>query len=128
MPIYEFLRAKAVTGYGKLGKIPRALPARAATFGQEEAALSPATANEGILVWVGGQLLPRHMAKVCIYLYILLSPDVERPPSRLVAHSGARYEISDLREIYRAARRNSAGSSGGCSSGGGPQSAPWCTI
>ena len=43
----------------------------------------------------------------------------------MIARSGARYEISDLREIYGAGRRNSAGSSGGCSSGGGPESAPF---
>ena len=60
-----------------------------------------------------------------MYVYILLSPDAERPPSRLLARSGARYEISDLREIYGVGRRNSAGSSGGCSSGGEPQSAPF---
>ena len=58
-------------------------------------------------------------------LYLLLSPDAERPLLRLLAHSGARYEISDLRETYGAGRRNSAGSSGGCSSGGRPQSAPF---
>ena len=39
--------------------------------------------------------------------------------------TGSLYEISDLREIYGSGRRNSAGSSGGCSSGGGPQSAPF---
>lgn len=70
IPIYEFLRAKAVTGYGKIGKIPRALPASAATACEEETVLLHATANEGILVWVGGQLLPRHMAKVCIYSFV----------------------------------------------------------
>ena len=64
MPIYELFRAKAVTGYGKLGKIPRALPARSEAAGREETALGPAKANEGILVWVGGHLLPRAMAKV----------------------------------------------------------------
>ena len=53
---------------------------------------------------------------------MLLSPDAERPPSRLLAHTGARYEISDLREIYGAGTRNSACSSGGCSSGGGGRS------
>ena len=42
-----------------------------------------------------------------------LSPDAERPPSRLLAHTGAWYEISDLREIYGAGTRNSACSSGG---------------
>ena len=47
-----------------------------------------------------------------VYTGTLLSPDSERPPSRLLAHSGARYETSDLREIYGAGRRNSAGSSG----------------
>ena len=31
---------------------------------------------------------------------VLSSPDAERPPSPLTAHTGARYEISDLREIY----------------------------
>ena len=40
--------------------------------------------------------------------YVLLSPDVERPPSRLLAHTGARYEVSDVREIYGAGTRNSA--------------------
>ena len=37
-----------------------------------------------------------------LYIYILLSPGAERPPSRLLAHSGARYEMSDLREIVMA--------------------------
>ena len=59
---------------------------------------------------------------------MLLSPDAERPPSRLLAYTRARYEISDLREIYDAGTRNSARSSGGYFSGGGPQSAPfWYT-
>ena len=53
-------------------------------------------------------------------LRILLSPDAERPPSRLLAHTRGQYEISDLLEIYGAGTRNSACSSGGCSSGGGP--------
>jgi len=48
------------------------------------------------------------------YIYILLSLDAERPPSRLLAHAEARYEISDLREIYGAGTRNSACSSRGC--------------
>ena len=56
-----------------------------------------------------------------LYVYILLSPDAERPPSRLLAHSGVRYEMSGLRKIYGAGRRNSAGSPRGCLSGGGPQ-------
>ena len=60
-----------------------------------------------------------------LFIHIILSPDAQRPPSRLLAHSGVRYEISDLREIYGVGRRNSAGSSGGCSSGGGPESAPF---
>ena len=64
MPIYQLLRAKAITGYGKLGKVPRALPASADAAGKEETALAAAASNEGIFVWVGGQLLPRHMAKV----------------------------------------------------------------
>ena len=64
MPIYELLRGKAVTGYGKLGKVPRAVPARAEAAGREETALGPAAGNKGILVWVGGHLLPRRMAKV----------------------------------------------------------------
>ena len=54
-----------------------------------------------------------------------LSPDAERPPSRLLAHTGAWYEISDLREIYGAGTRNSAYSSGVRFSGGGAQSAPF---
>ena len=58
-------------------------------------------------------------------IYILLSPDTQRPPSPLLTHSGAWYEISDLRDIYGAGGRNSAGSSGGCSSGVGPQSVPF---
>ena len=60
-----------------------------------------------------------------IYIYMLLSPDAERPPSRPLAHTGARYEISDLREIYGAGTRTSACSSGGCFSGEGPQSMPF---
>ena len=59
-----------------------------------------------------------------IYVYIPLSPGAERPLSRLLAHSGAWYEISDLREIYGAGRRNSPGSSGGCSTCGRAQFAP----
>ena len=37
-----------------------------------------------------------------LYLYILLSPDAERPPAQTLARTGALYEISDLREIYGA--------------------------
>ena len=59
---------------------------------------------------------------IVLYIYILLSPDAERPPSRPLAHTGARYKISDLSEIYGAVTRNSACSLGGCSSGGEPQS------
>lgn len=70
MPIYELFRGKAVTGYGKLGKIPRALPARAEAADQEETALGPVTADEGILVWVGGHLLPRRMAKVLLHFFV----------------------------------------------------------
>ena len=64
---------------------------------------------------------------LCEYstIYIILSPDAQCPLSRLLAHSGARYEISDLREIYGAGRRNSASSSDGCSSSGGAESAPF---
>ena len=67
----------------------------------------------------------KYVPGINIYVHILLSPDAERPPSRLLARSGARYEISDLREIYGVGRRNSADSSGRCSSGGGPESAPF---
>ena len=49
----------------------------------------------------------------------------QRPPSRLLAHSGARYDISDLCEVYGAGRQNSVGSSKECFSGGGPESAPF---
>ena len=41
----------------------------------------------------------------------------------LPTHTGGRYKISDIREIYGAGTRTSACSSGGCSLGGGPQSA-----
>ena len=58
-------------------------------------------------------------------MYILSSADAERPPSRPLAHTGARYDNSDLGEIYGAGTRNSASSSGGCSSCGGAQSAPF---
>ena len=58
-----------------------------------------------------------HSSSAYTYIHILLSPDAERPPLRLIAHSGARYEISDLRETYAAGTRNSACSSGGWSSG-----------
>ena len=54
-----------------------------------------------------------------------IPPDAERPPSRLLARTGARYEISDLGEVYGAGTRNSACSSAGCSPGGGAQSAPF---
>ena len=59
-----------------------------------------------------------------IYIYMLLSPDAERPTSRLLAYAGARYKISDLREIYGAGRRNSAGSSGGAPRAGGRSPRP----
>ena len=49
----------------------------------------------------------------CQVLSILLSPDAKRPPSRLLAHSGARYEISNVRYINGAGTRNSTCSSGG---------------
>ena len=42
-----------------------------------------------------------------------------------IAHTGARYEISDIREICGVGTRNSARSSGGSSAGGGAQSAPF---
>ena len=42
------------------------------------------------------------------YICILLSPDAERPPSQLLAYTGARYEVSDLRDIYGAGTRNCA--------------------
>ena len=54
----------------------------------------------------------------------LVSWCAPRPPSRLLAHSGARYEVSDLREIYGAARRNSAGSSGGVPRAAGRSPSP----
>ena len=53
------------------------------------------------------------------YYIIYTSPNAESPPSRMLAPTAAPYEISDLREIYGAGRRNFAGSSGGCSSGRG---------
>ena len=61
-------------------------------------------------------------AELLVQIYTL-SADAERPPSRSLAHTEAQYEISNHREIYGARKRNSACSSGGCSSGGGPQSA-----
>ena len=43
----------------------------------------------------------------------------------MLAHAGARYDISDLCEVYGAGRQNSVGSSKECFSGGGPESAPF---
>ena len=54
----------------------------------------------------------------------LLSPDAERPSSRLLPHSGARCEILDLREIYGAGTRDSACSSGGALRAGGRSPRP----
>lgn len=64
MPIYLLLRAKAITGYGKLGKVPRPLPPTKEHARRDEIAAGAAAVNEGILVWVGGTLIPRDMAKV----------------------------------------------------------------
>ena len=69
----------------------------------------------------GEPLVPVHT--VYVYIQYTLSPDAERSPSRLLAHTGARYEISNLREIYGAGTRNTVCSSGGFSSGVGAQSA-----
>ena len=66
-------------------------------------------------------------AKLLEWIYTFITGRCALPP-RLLAHSGARYDISDLREIYGAGRRNSTGSSGGCSLGGGAQSAPFWYI
>ena len=60
-----------------------------------------------------------------IYHGIVLSPDTERSPKPIIAYTGARYKISVIREIAAAGRRNSPCSSGGCSSGERPQSAPF---
>ena len=62
--------------------------------------------------------------RIMSYLHIysgayFLPPNAERPPSHSIAHTGVGYDISDLREIYGAGTRNSACSSGGCSSGEG---------
>ena len=58
--------------------------------------------------------------------YIYFYPRTLSPlPHDCLPTLGARCEISDLREIYGAGRRHSAGSSGRCSSGGGPESAPF---
>ena len=58
-------------------------------------------------------------------IYILFLPDAKRPPSLRIAHTGTRYEILDLRDSFGAGTRNSACSSGRCSSGMGPQSTPF---
>ena len=58
---------------------------------------------------------------ICIYF---LSPDAQHPPSRLLAHYGPRNEVSDLCEMYGEGEPNSEGSSEGCFSGGGAESAP----
>lgn len=63
MPIYQLLRAGAITGYGRLGKVPRPLPSTSSS-GRDEVALGASLPNENVLVWVGGGLVPRHMAKV----------------------------------------------------------------
>lgn len=42
----------------------RPLPAEASKAARDEKARGAASVNEGILVWVGGTLVPRHMAKV----------------------------------------------------------------
>lgn len=64
MPIYQMLRAKAITGYGRLGKVPRPLPSSCPD--RDEIALGAALRNEDALVWVGDGLVPRPMAKVCV--------------------------------------------------------------
>ncbi|CAM9144744.1 unnamed protein product [Ectocarpus sp. 6 AP-2014] len=67
MPIYQLLRSKAITGFGKLGKVQRPLPAEAGSAARDAKAEGAAAANEGILVWVGGGLIPRDMAKVSVF-------------------------------------------------------------
>lgn len=64
MPIYQLLRTKAITGYGKLGKVQRPLPAVAEHAQRDKIAAGAAAVNEGILVWVGDGLVQRDMAKV----------------------------------------------------------------
>ena len=46
-------------------QVQRPLPAEASNAARDEKALGAAAVNEGLLVWVGGELVPRDMAKVC---------------------------------------------------------------
>lgn len=45
-------------------QVPRPLQAEASNAARDEKAKGAAAPNEGILVWVGGGLVPRDMAKV----------------------------------------------------------------
>ena len=54
-----------------------------------------------------------------ICIYILLSPDGQPPPSRVLAQSGARYKISDLPRFMARGDEAPRAHQGGCSSGGG---------
>ncbi|CAM9844422.1 unnamed protein product [Pylaiella littoralis] len=75
MPIYQLLRSKAITGFGKLGKVQRPLQALAANAARDEKAKRVAAVNEGILVWVGDCLVPRDMAKVSVFDSSVLDGD-----------------------------------------------------
>ena len=55
----------------------------------------------------------RDVDNIYFEVHTFLSPNAERRPSRMLAHSGARHQISGLPEIYGAERGDSVGSSGG---------------
>ena len=48
---------------------------------------------------LAGEYVPATAGTHAELIVDIYTPDVQRPPSRLVAHSGAPCEISDLREI-----------------------------
>ncbi|CAN0333804.1 unnamed protein product [Ascophyllum nodosum] len=67
MPIYQLLKSRALTGYGKLGKVPRPIPPNQKHAELDEVAAGPAAINENILVWVEDGLVPRDQAKVSVF-------------------------------------------------------------
>lgn len=85
MPIYQLLRPYAITGYGRLGKVPRPVPpspslsssintaivdtksTKSSISEREEMAVQAAAPNEDLLVWIDGSLVPRSLAQVSVF-------------------------------------------------------------
>ena len=55
--------------------------------------------DERLLLWVTCSASSRAEYDIYILVRVRLSPDAQRPPSRLFAHPGARSEILDLRDL-----------------------------